>query len=127
MKVYSNELPKEFEFLKGGILVRWNIEETPTEEMPRQKQYDEIKVELTDSKEDIISKLTEANYNGDVNLFVEKVLEIGGEVYQKSISDVINNNTKKIKELRDNIVSLEDKNLRLSESLAKLPKGMETK
>ena len=74
MKVYSDDIPKEIELLQGGKLVRWNVVEIVKEDM-KSYEYDEIKIEFTNTKEQIIIKLFDAGYNGDKELFAEKIIQ----------------------------------------------------
>ena len=75
MLVYSDNVPQEFEFLQGGILVRWGVEEgkDPTDGHTTYN-YQEVKIELTDTKDQIISKLTDAGYADNVTDFANRII-----------------------------------------------------
>jgi hypothetical protein len=75
MKVYSDDLPDEMEFLQGGLLVRWNIEQYKKEDSATNGyKYDEVKLELSDTEEQIISKLKLVDYSGDKIKFAERIM-----------------------------------------------------
>lgn len=60
MKVYSDNIPLDLESLQGGILVRNNVVEKKETENGVEKisyEYDEVKIEFTDSDTTIQSKL----------------------------------------------------------------------
>ena len=85
MKVQSDNIPKEMEFLQEGILVRFNIQKIQIDIVsgvrndgdkivPRiHYEYDEIKVGLSDTKELIISKLI--HYLNDKIIFADKIIQ----------------------------------------------------
>ena len=74
MKVCSDDKKQEFEFLQGGILVHWNFVQK-TEDEKTSWEYDEVKIELTDTKEQIMSKLQDAGYEEDKETFAEKIID----------------------------------------------------
>ena len=79
MLVYSDNNPQEFEFLQGGILVRWEVEEGKD---PKDKHttynYKEVKIELTDILDQIIQKLTDAGYTDNVTDFANRIIAFRG-------------------------------------------------
>lgn len=74
MKVYSDDKKEEFEFLQSGILVHWNFVEK-TEDGKASWEYDEVKIELTDTKDQIISKLQDAGYEEDKETFADRIID----------------------------------------------------
>jgi hypothetical protein len=90
MLVYSNNVPQEFEFLQDDILVRWNIAQATSNivggawngsDKPAiipGYQYEEIKIELTDTKDQIVSKLTGAGYTDNVSDFADSIIAFRG-------------------------------------------------
>ena len=79
MLVYSDNNPQEFEFLQGGILVRWEVEEgKDPKDGHTTYTYQEVKVELTDTIDQIIQKLTDAGYTDNVTDFANKIIAFRG-------------------------------------------------
>ena len=79
MLAYSDNNPQEFEFLQGGILVRWEVMEgKDIEDGHTTYTYQEIKVELTDTLDQIIQKLTDAGYTDNVTDFANKIIAFRG-------------------------------------------------
>lgn len=89
MLVYSDNVPQEFEFLQGGILVRWEIEQNKSiiggayngsdkQIDLTEYNYQEIKIELTDTLDQIVSKLTDAGYADNVTDFANKIIAFRG-------------------------------------------------
>ena len=75
MLAYSDNNPQEFEFLQGGILVRWEVEEgKDPKDGHTTYTYQEIKVELTDTLDQIASKLTNAGYTNNVGDFADRII-----------------------------------------------------
>jgi hypothetical protein len=79
MLVNSDNIPQEFEFLEGGVLVRWNVQEgKDPEDGHTTYNYQEIKIELTDTKDQIVSKLTGAGYTDNVSDFADSIIAFRG-------------------------------------------------
>ena len=90
MLVNSDNIPQEFEFLQGGILVRWDVKQTDNKivggtwngsDVPALApgyNYQEIKVELTDTVDQIIIKLTTAGYSDNITDFANKIIMFRG-------------------------------------------------
>jgi hypothetical protein len=86
MLVYSDNNPQEFEFIQGGILVRWGVEQAKSNivggawngsdepALIPGYQYQEVKVELTDTIDQIASKLTNAGYTNNVGDFADRII-----------------------------------------------------
>jgi hypothetical protein len=86
MLVNSDNIPQEFEFLQGGILVRWGVKQndnkivggawngSDTPALIPGYVYQEIKIELTDTKDQIVSKLTGAGYTDNVSDFADRII-----------------------------------------------------
>ena len=75
MLVYSDNNPQEFEFLQGGILVRWEVMEgKDIEDGHTTYTYQEIKVELDDPLDTIMAKLANANYTDNVMDFANRII-----------------------------------------------------
>ena len=63
------------EFLQGGILVRWNVQEgKDPNDGHTTYTYQEIKVELDDPLDTIMAKLTNANYPDNVTDFTNRII-----------------------------------------------------
>ena len=66
MKIQANSLPNEVESLQGGILLRFNIEQITVPNLDGtseiQFQYDEVKIETSDLRNDIINKIILTQY-----------------------------------------------------------------
>jgi len=66
MKVQSNTLPNEVEALQGGYLVRFNIVPIKVIHMEVTQdafEYDEVKIELSDTRSEIIDKIIFIKYS----------------------------------------------------------------
>ena len=75
MLVFSDNIPQEFEFLQFAILVRWDVKpDTNTPDKHTEYGYQEIKIELTDTKDQIVSKLTGAGYTDNVSDFADRII-----------------------------------------------------
>ena len=75
MLAYSDNNPQEFEFLQGGILVRWEVEEgKDPKDGHTTYTYWEIKVELDDPLDTIMAKLANANYTDNVMDFANRII-----------------------------------------------------
>ena len=75
MLVYSDNNPKEFEFLQGSILVSWGVikGEDPKDQHTTYT-FQQVKIELTDTLDQIIQKLTDAGYTDNVTDFANKII-----------------------------------------------------
>ena len=79
MLAYSDNNPQEFEFLQDGILVRWNVVEgKDSQDKHTTYDYKEVKIELTDILDQIISKLINEGYTDNINDFANKILTFKG-------------------------------------------------
>ena len=75
MLVYGDNNPKEFELLQGGILVRWGVTEgKDPKDGHTTYTYQEVKVALTDTIDQIASKLTNAGYTNNVGDFADRII-----------------------------------------------------
>jgi hypothetical protein len=75
MLVCSDNNPQEFEFLQGGILVRWDVQ-TGKDKVDGHTTYNcqEVKIELTDTQDQVVFKLTSGGYTDSCNDFADKII-----------------------------------------------------
>jgi len=66
MSSQSKNSPQEIEALQGGYLVRFNVVQVTVPNLDgtteNQYQYDEIKIETVDTRDDIINKIIASQY-----------------------------------------------------------------
>ena len=79
MLTYSDNNPKEFEFLQGGILVSWGVVKgKDPQDQHTTYTFQQVKIELDDPLDIIIRKLTDVGYTDNVTDFANRIIAFRG-------------------------------------------------